>query len=151
METQVEVSQEELASLRNKIISARFKEVALGILAFYEGKIDEEEMKGLKEKAEAKKKFGYWVSEDEQYDHDFNVALDLARIKVIKGSTCADKQDYRLAKKIAKENASLIGLNTFDYFRQYCVFLSEHAKAMREFGLIELAKQDKLIGKISLV
>ena len=151
METEAVVSPEELVNLQNKIISARFKEVALGIIAFYEGKIDEEEMKGLKEKAEAKKKFGYWVSEDEQYDHDFNVALDLARIRVMKGNTCEDKQDYRLARKIAKENPSLIGLNTFDYFRQYCLFLSDHARAMREFGLIELAKQNNLIGRISLV
>ncbi len=144
------LNEEELAMLRNKIEECKFKEVALALLESYEERLGEEELAKLKEIAEKKRKFGYWVSGDDEYDHEFTLALDLAKIKVIKGNTCNDKEDYRLAKKIAKENPSLVGLNTFDYFRQYCLFLSEHAKAMREFGLVELAKQENLPGKITL-
>ena len=144
------LSEEELNLLREKIEDCIFKEVALAILDAYKDRINESEAATLREVAEKKKKFGYWVSGDEEYDREFQLALDLARIKVIKGNTCDDREDYRLAKKIAKENPSLVGLNTFDYFRQYCLFLSEQARAMREFGLIELARQDELPGQIAL-
>ncbi|RLB00966.1 MAG: hypothetical protein DRG59_10725 [Deltaproteobacteria bacterium] len=145
------LSEEELNALRTKIENCKFKEVALAMLEAYEGRLEEKDLAELKEVAEKKKKFGYWVSADDEYDREFNLALDLAKIKVIKGNTCNDKEDYRLAKRIAKENPSLVGLNTFDYFRQYCLFLSDHAKAMREFGLIELAKQNNMLGKITLI
>ncbi len=144
------LNEAELELLQNRINCCKFKEVALAILEGYKERLSEEEYGKLKEEAEKKKQFGYWVSSDEEYQKELNLALDLAKIKVIKGNTCDDKEDYRIAKKIAKENPSLVGLNTFDYFRQYCLFLSDQAKAMREFGLVELAKENNLLGKITL-
>ncbi len=143
------LNEEERSKLQRKIEECMFREVAQAILETYKDRLEEEEWAKLKEIAERKKKFGYWVSGDDEYEKEFHLALDLAKIKVIKGNTCNDKKDYRLAKRIAKENPSLVGLNTFDYFRQYCLFLSEQARAMREFGLLELAKQNDLPVQVS--
>jgi hypothetical protein len=69
--------------------------------------------------------------------------MELGRLQVFKGSVIADRHHYDLARRLSRSHPNLVGLNLSDYRRQFRVFLSPRAAAMRRFALMEMAAKGK--------
>ena len=68
--------------------------------------------------------------------------MDLGRLQFFKGNVACGRDQYKLAKRLNRDHPNLVGLNLFDYGRQFTVFLSSKAGALRRFALVEMARHD---------
>lgn len=127
--------------LRWQVQQEEYQEVAAAVLNCHKEDLSEEVLKDLEKVVAGKPKFGYWTISREEYDRDYSLAMELCQLKVFKGSVCADRNQYKLARRLCRDHPYLVGINLFDYRRQYVVFLSPRAAAMRRFALVETAGQ----------
>ena len=88
-----------------------------------------------------KPKFGYWTINDAEFDQDYSLAMELSRLHVFKGTVAGDRVQYKLARRLNRSYPTLVGLSLFDWRRQFMVFLSRKAVAMRRFALLEIARE----------
>ena len=132
---------ERLRSLECQIRSVEFQELAAAVLACYEGELEKAHLEQLKQMVEEKPKFGYWTVSEAEYDREYSFAMELGRLQVFKGSVSADREQYQLVRHLHRQHPTLVGLNLLDCRRQFMVFLSPRAEAMRLFALVEMATQ----------
>jgi hypothetical protein len=125
-----------------EVQNAEFYEIAVWILARHERELDETARQKGRKIAEDKPKFSYWTHTKSDYDLEYALAMELGRLQVFKGTVADDRDQYRLACRLNKGRPDLVGVNLFDYRRQFRVFLSQRALAMRRFALVEMARQD---------
>lgn len=142
------LNEEDLFELRCRIRNAEFQEIATEILAECEQRLDEAERQKLQKLVEDKPRFGHWTLSDGEYDREYALAMELGRLQVLKGNTSADRDQYQLARSLSRGRPDLVGVNLFDHRRQFRVFLSHRALAMRRFALVETARQRKPRGTI---
>jgi hypothetical protein len=122
-----------------KIERAEFREIAAAILSFSREELGEEYRHSLAKVVAAKPKFGYWAMNDSEYRREYFLAMELGRLQVCKGYVSADRDQYTLARRLSRSHPNLVALNLSDYRRQFRVFLSPRAAAMRRFALVEMA------------
>ena len=130
-----------LRRLLCQIDGAEFQEVAGAALSVYQGEVGEAARRTLARMVAEKPKFGYWTMNESEYGREYTLALELGRLQVFKGSVAADREQYDLARRLSRSHPNLVALNRFDYRRQFRVFLSPRAVAMRRFALVEIAGQ----------
>jgi hypothetical protein len=124
-----------------QIESAEFQEIAVAALSAYQGELGEAARQTVDRMVAEKPKFGYWTVSESEYDREYILALELGRLQVFKGSAAADQEQFDLARRLSRSHPDLVALNRFDYRRQFRVFLSPRALAMRRFALVETARQ----------
>jgi hypothetical protein len=122
-----------------QIDGAEFREIAAAILSSFTEELSEEYRRSLEEMVAAKPKFGHWAANEPDYHGEYLLAMELGRLQVFKGSVGADRDQYDLARRLSRSHPDLVALNLSDYRRQFRVFLSPRATAMRRFGLTEMA------------
>lgn len=132
---------EPLRRLLCQIDGAEFQEIAVAALSAYQGELGETPRRILERMVAEKPKFGYWTVNESEYGREYTLALELGRVRVFKGSVAADREQYDLARRLSRSHPNLIALSCFDYRRQFRVFLSPRAAAMRRFALAEMARQ----------
>lgn len=135
-------NQDALWSLQSQVRNAEYHEVAAALLDYHRGTLESTELENLEKIVETKAKFGYWTISEAEYDQEYSLAMDLGRLQVFKGQVCLDRDQYRLACRLNRDHPSLVGLNLFDYRRQFVVFLSSKAAALRRFALVEMARNE---------
>jgi hypothetical protein len=123
-----------------QIERAEFREIAAAILASsFTGELGEEYRHSLEKLVAAKPEFGYWAVNDSEYRREYFLAMELGRLQVCKGYISADRDQYDLARRLSRSHPNLVALNLSDYRRQFRVFLSPRAAALRRFALVEMA------------
>jgi len=120
-----------------------FREIAAAILSSSTEELGEEYRRSVEKVIAAKPKFGYWAVNESEYRREYFLALELGRLRVFKGNVIADRDQYDLARRLSRSRPDLVALNLSDYRRQFRVFLSPRAAAMRRFALIEMAGKGK--------
>ena len=130
---------EPLRRLLCQIDGAEFQEIAVAALSAYQGELGETPRRIVERMVADKPKFGYWTVNESEYGREYILALELGRLQVFKGSAAADREQYDLARRLSRSHPNLVALNRFDYGRQFKVFLSPRASAMRRFALVEMA------------
>jgi hypothetical protein len=126
-----------------QIDRAEFQEVAAAILSSSTEELSEEHRRSLEKVVAAKPKFGYWAANEAEYGGEYLLAMELGRLQVFKGNVIADRDQYDLARRLGRSHPDLVALNLSDYRRQFRVFLSPRAAAMRRFALTEMAGKGK--------
>ena len=126
-----------------QIDRAEFREIAAAILSSSAEELGEEYRRNLEKVVAAKPKFGYWTGNESEYRREYVLAMELGRLRVFKGSVIADRDQYDLARRLSRSHPNLVALNLSDYRRQFRVFLSPRAAAMRRFALLEMAGKGK--------
>ncbi|MBW1981905.1 MAG: hypothetical protein JRJ12_11870 [Deltaproteobacteria bacterium] len=144
------LSGDALMELECNIREADFQETAEALLAAHQDALTEDARMKLQGIITDKPRFGYWTKGDAEYDREYDVAMELARLKVFKGNVEGDRDQYDLACRLRRENPHLVGMNLTDYRRQFSVFLSPRAEAMRRFALAEIHRQRLALEKNSL-
>jgi hypothetical protein len=137
---------EPLRRLLCEIDRAEFQEIAAASLSAYRGELGEAHRRVLETMVAEKPKFGHWTVDESEYGKEYALALELGRLRVFKGSVVADRDQYDLARRLSRSHPNLIALRSFDYRRQFRVFLSPRAAAMRRFALGEMAQQRTGVG-----
>jgi hypothetical protein len=132
---------EPLRRLLCEIDKAEFQEIAAAALSAYRGELGEAPRRVLDTMVAEKPKFGYWTVSESEYGREYALALELGRLRVFKGGIAADRDQYDLARWLSRSHPNLVALRSFDYRRQFRVFLSPRAAAMRRFALVEMARQ----------
>ena len=130
---------EPLRRLLCEIDGAEFQEIAKAALSAYQRELGEAARQTVDRMVAEKPKFGYWTVNESEYGREYILALELGRLQVFKGSAAADREQYDLARRLSRSHPNLVALNRFDYGRQFRVFLSPRASAMRRFALVEMA------------
>jgi hypothetical protein len=130
---------EPLRRLLCEIDRAEFQEIAVAALTAYQGELEEASRRILDRMVAGKPKFGYWTVNESEYGREYALALELGRLRVFKGSVAADREHYDLARRLSRSHPNLVALSCFDYRRQFRVFLSPRAAAMRRFAVREMA------------
>jgi hypothetical protein len=131
----------QLGALKGLIRTQEFQEVAQAILSRYQDDLEENTLERLERIVQEKPRFGYWTMSETEYDLAYSLAMELGRIQVFKGSVSEDRDQYDLVRRLSRSYPTLVGLNLFDYRRQFVVILSPKARAMRRFALVEMAAQ----------
>jgi len=139
---------EELLRLECLLRNAEFQEIAAAILASRDKELGNMARKRLEEMVAEKPKFGFWTLSDSEYDLEYTLAMELGRLQVFKGNVSADRDQYQLARRLSRSHPNLVGVTIFDYRRQFRVFLSPRALAMRRFALVEMSRQEDTPGNI---
>jgi hypothetical protein len=132
---------EPLRRLLCEIDRAEFQEIAAAALSAYRGELGEASRRVLETMVAEKPKFGHWTVGESEYGREYALALELGRLRIFKGSVVADREQYDLARRLSRSHPNLIALRSFDYRRQFRLFLSSRAAAMRRFALVEMARQ----------
>lgn len=122
-----------------QIEGAEFREIAAAILSSFTEELGEEYRHSLEKVVAAKPKFGSWAVNESEYRREYFLAMELGRLQVCKGYVSADRDQYDLARRLSRNHPNLVALNLSDYRRQFRVFLSPRAAAMRRFALVEMA------------
>ena len=142
---------EPLRRLLCQIDRAEFREIAVAALSAYQGDLGEAPRRILDRMVAEKPKFGHWTVNESEYGREYTLALELGRLRVFKGSVAADREHYDLARRLSRSHPNLVALSCFDYRRQFRIFLSSRAAAMRRFALLEMAGQETRARSASLV
>lgn len=143
-------NQEALRSLQCQIQNAEYREVAAALLDYHIETLEKKALESLEQIVREKPNFGYWTISDTEYDQEYSLAMDLGRLRVFRGSVSADWDEYRLARRLNRDHPTLVGLNRFEYRRQFVVFLSSKAWALRRFALVEMARHHSQVRTILL-
>ena len=131
-----------LWSLQSHVRNADYQEIAAVLLHYHKATLEKTALSNLERIVEEKPKFGYWAINNGEYDQDYSLAMDLGQLQVFKGNVASDRDQYRLAKRLNRDHPNLVGLSLFDYRRQFTVFLSSKAGALRRFALVEMARHE---------
>jgi hypothetical protein len=135
-------NQETLRSLECQVQNADYQEVAEALLDRYKETLEETALESLERTVAKKPKFAYWTLSSMEYDLEYSLAMDLGQLQVFKGNVSSDRVQYRLARRLNRAHPTLVGLNLYDYRRQFIVYLSPRAVAFRRFALVEMARQE---------
>jgi len=141
-------NQKALRSLQCQVQDAEYREVAAALLDDHKETLEKNALESLEQIVSEKPKFGYWTISDAEYDQEYSLAMDLGRLRVFKGNVSADRDEYRLARRLNRDHPTLVGLNRFDYRRQFVVFLSSKGWALRRFALVEMARHHSQVRTI---
>ena len=141
-------NQTTLRSLHCQVQDAEYREVAAALLDYHKETLEKQALESLEQIVREKPKFGYWTISDTEYDQEYSLAMDLGRLRVFRGNVSADRDEYRLAHRLNRDHPTLVGLNRFDYRRQFVVFLSPKAWALRRFALVEMARHHSQVRTI---
>jgi hypothetical protein len=139
---QVRSGETEMSPLRCQLHCAEYQEIAADILAYYEEVLDPAMREEFSIIVGDKPKFGYCTINDAEFDQDYSLAMELGRLHVFKGTVAADRAQFKLARRLNRNYPTLVGLSLFDWRRQFVVFLSQKAVAMRRFALVEIAREE---------
>ena len=144
----VSANQKALRSLQCQVQDAEYREVAAALLDYHRETLEKKALESLEQIVREKPKFGYWTISDAEYDQEYSLAMDLGRLRVFRGNVSADRDEYRLARRLNRDHPTMVGLRRFDYRRQFVVLLSSKAWALRRFALVEMARHHSQVRTI---